>query len=405
MKFFLAVFLVMLTSFLTAQVESSSRGRARIFDVDAEQMDRSNEQQLPQTPILEQAFEKEIDSTQYIMGPGDRLLIKIWGALDNQFFSEVTPEGFVVIPSVSEVFVSGKTLAQASGEIREQLRRVFKDAGFSVRLLRVRKFRIFVVGEVRSPGAYYLRSVDRVSDALQLAGGLSEWGDDTRIQRRRLSGEVDTVNISEFYVTGQLRYNPFLSGGEVLFVPPIDLQKSYVIMEGNVGSQGVYQIRPQETLLAFLARVQAINRRSDIENVVLIREGQRHVFNLLESETGARKEMLQSGDRIMMPTNRNRIYVRGEVGAPGAYGYLANYLAKDYAGLAGVLETAKDMKEIYVVRASNGKIVKGDNVIVENGDIIVVPRRKREAFKDILSIVTPLISIGLSAAAVIRASR
>jgi protein involved in polysaccharide export with SLBB domain len=74
--------------------------RSPVFDIDLNQFEKTNEQLVPQQQFLEQVFETEIDSTQYIMGPGDQLLIKIWGVLDTQFITAVTPEGYVIIPSV-----------------------------------------------------------------------------------------------------------------------------------------------------------------------------------------------------------------------------------------------------------------------------------------------------------------
>lgn len=411
----LAVFFLILIQVAWAQqaqqqqgegtVETKGTTRAPVFDIDMNQLEKTNEQLIPQQQFLEQVYEKEIDSTQYIMGPGDQLLIKIWGALDTQFISAITPEGYVLIPSVSEVFVAGKTLAETSNLIKAELDKVFKNAGFSVRLVRMRKFRVFVVGEVESPGTYYLRSVDRVTDAIQLAQGLVGWGDDTRVQIRHENNEVDTVNVSEFYVSGDLKYNPVLTGGDVVFVPPIDLQKKYVILAGNVGSQGLYQVGPHENLYSLLTRLKTINRKSNIQTIVIMRGGEKKVFNLLQDEAAARNEILQTGDRIMVPTIRDQVYVKGEVLRPGPLPYLANYMAKDYAGLAGMLATAKDFNEVYVIRTKTGEVEKGGNAIVDNGDIVVVPRNARENVKDYLAIITPLLSIALSTIAIIQASK
>lgn len=399
------VLVICIIQFLPAQQKTTETGRASVFDVDMTQLRKTNEQVIPQQQLIEQAFETAIDSAQYLLGPGDQLLIKVWGALDEQFTTPVTPEGYVIIPSVAEVLVSGKTLAAGAAIITTELAKVFKNANFSVRLAKMRKFRVFVVGEVQVPGSYYFRAVDRLSDAIQLAYGLSSWADDTRIQLRHVSGAVDTVNISEFFVTGDLKYNPYLQGGDVVFVPPIDLERNYAILEGNVGSQGVYQIRPQETLFRFLTRLRTINRRSDIENIVLIRGAEKKVYNLLASEIAAQREVLQNGDRIMIPTTRDQVYVRGEVGRPGPLPYLANYTARDYAGLAGILDTAKDMKDIYVIRTQTGEIEKGRDVVVNTGDIVVVPRRGREIVKEYLAILTPVVGIVISTIALVQSSK
>lgn len=388
------------------EAKKKSEAKARtVFDIDLDKLNRSRESIIQQPQMLEQAFDKEIDSTKYIMGPGDQVLIKIWGILDDQFLTEVTPEGYLIIPGIAEIMVSGKTLSEASQLIKSKLNKSFRNSSFSIRLLRMRKFRVYVVGEIATPGTYYLRASDRVVDAIQLAGGTLTWGDETRIQLRHLDNSVDTLNISRFYQDGELEANEFVSSGDVIFIPRIDLTKPYVIIEGNVGSQGVYQILPNETLLEFLARAGALSRKSNIENVVLLRNDAKYLYNLLEGESQVNEEVLKSRDRIIIPSNRDQVYVKGEVYQPGSYPYLANYAARDYAGFAGVLETAKNLNSVYVIHKETNRVEKGADVIVHRGDVVVVPRNARESLKDILAILTPILSIGLSSYALIRSTQ
>jgi len=403
LKYFSFVLIVYLFLFQFALAQQQER--AQTFDTDIQQLEKTNEQIIAQQQYLEQALEKDIDSTVYVLGPGDQLLIKIWGILENQFITEVTPEGYVIVPTIREIKVSGLTLAQGAKVIKKVLSEYFKDSGYSIRLVKLRKFRIFIVGEIKQAGTYYLRGADRVSDAIELAGGLTSWGDDTRVHIRHSDESVDTVNISRFYLKGDLSQNPYLEGGDIIYIPPIDLNKNFVIIEGNVGSEGVYQIRHNESLFDFLMRVRAINRKSNIRAVLLFRKGEKRVFNLLEEESAARSERLQKGDRIIIPSNRNQVYVKGEVSQPGPYPYFANYTIRDYAGFAGILETARGLNSAYVIHSESGKIEKGGNAVVQKGDIVVIPRRRREVFKDYLAILTPIISIGLSVYAIIQTSK
>lgn len=398
--------IVLFTPFIIlAQDENNNELKNRILDIDSNQIERSGGQVVPQAQYLETSFENAIDAEAYILGPGDRLLIRVWGALESQFVIPVSPEGYVIVPGMEEIYVAQKSLAESAELIKAGLAEVFLNSKFSVRLTGLRKFRIFVAGEVENPGTYYLRAVDRVSDAVELAGGLADWGDNTRIQVTRSSnGKIDTVNISSFYLTGDNSKNSPLNGGDVVYVPPIDLTKNYAIIEGNVGSQGIYQILQNETLFSFLSRLRTINRKSNIEQVVLIRGKEKLLFSLLDPTSGARTEMLQTGDRVIVPSTQDKVYVQGEVIQPGALPYLANYSAVDYAGFAGILETARSLSDLQVIRANSKEIIKGQDTIVLNGDIVVVPRKKRETFKDYLTILTPVISLGISAFALIRAS-
>lgn len=384
----------------TVVVPAEQQKTAPSIDADAQQVKKSFEQIIPQRQFLEQALEQPVDSTTYLLGPGDQLLIKMWGAFENQFLVEVSPEGFILIPTVSQIDVAGKTLADAIGLIRTTLKTKFKTDQFSIRLVKLRKFRVFIVGEVEKPGTYFMRASDRLNDLIELAGGLTDWSNDTEIELRH-GDSGRKVNFSNFLISGNLDNNPHLNSGDIVYIPPIDLSRNYAIIEGNVGSQGIYQIQPGETLMNFLYRVKAMNRKSNVENIVIIRHNQRRTVNLLQEAAGQKQEIVQSGDRILLPSNRNKVYVKGEVAQPGPLFFMANYRARDYAGSAGILETAKGLNSIYVIRMKTGKIEKGPDVIVQKGDIVVVPRKNREIFKDYMTIVTPILSMVLSTAAII----
>jgi protein involved in polysaccharide export with SLBB domain len=375
------------------------------FDIDLKSQEKSVERVLPPQQFLEQTLEVAIDSSRYILGPGDLMLVNILGPLENQIYSEVTPEGYLVIPGISDVYVSGLTLSEGAKKIISLLDQYFKETEFTVRLIHMRKFRVYAVGEISNPGTYFMRGADRLSDLIELARGISSGGDETRISIQHVDGTADTVDLSQFYRQGIKESNPYLAGGDVVHIPMISLKRNYVFIEGNLEFPGIYQVKKDETLVEFLYRLKVINRESNIENISLTRDGKTTPYNLLKSLDSARSEVLQSGDRLFIPPTQLYVYVKGEVYQPGAYPYLANFKAKDYAGMAGILETAQSVDRIKVVRASLGEIIEGGETVIGKGDVVVVPQRGRENTKDILAILTPIISIGLSTFAIIQASK
>lgn len=375
------------------------------IDIDLKTREKTIERVIPPQQYQEQTLEKTIDSSKYILGPGDLLLINILGPLENQIFTEVTLEGYIVIPGIADLKVSGMTLHEGSEYIKRELNYYFRDGRFSIRLTRMRKFRVYVVGEIVKPGTYFMRGPDRLSDLIELAQGISSGGNETQISIQHIDGTADTVDISDFYRNGIQQANPYLSGGDIIHIPMISLKKDYVFIEGNLEFPGLYQLKQGETLIEFLYRLKVLNRESNIEDISITRDGQVIPFNLIQDNENARNEILRSGDRLFIPPTQVYVYVQGEVYQPGAYPYLANFKAKDYAGMAGLQETAQSVDKIKVVRASLGNIVNGGETIVNKGDVVVIPQRKRETTKDILAILTPIISIGLSTFAIIQASK
>jgi len=130
-----------------------------------------------------------------------------------------------------------------------------------------------------------------------------------------------------------------------------------------------------------------------------------HKFHLQDVYVFYIFEFLQTGIIIINSSWQDKIYVKGEVAQLGPFPYLANYTARDYVGFVGLLETSQKLDNIYVIHTRTGDVEKGADVIVGNGDIVVVPRRSREIIKDYMAIFMPIISVGLSAYALIRATR
>ncbi len=368
-------------------------------DIDFLKLEKTPEQIIPQQQFLEIALDRAIDSTRYVMGPGDVILIKVTGISELQMLVEVSPEGYLLLPAMTDLKVAGKTFQQAKELIVKELNRNFRNSRFSVRLYKIRKFRVYVLGQVENPGTYFMRSSDRVSDALEMAKLIPVFANDAQVLVKHLNGRIDTVDVSRYYARGDLEANPYLQSGDLVFVPATKFNKNRVTIEmGDV--YNIYQINPGENLEDFLIRVGAFREKPDVERIVLIRDGAKIRVSSLSQDW--KKITLQNGDRILIPKIEDKVYVKGEVLNPGAIAFVPNYRARDYAGLAGILESAKKIDAIYVIRSRTGTIEKGGDVIVERGDIVVVPRRPRETFKEYLSILVPIVSLGISLYALLR---
>ena len=368
--------------------------------------------------IVSQVLESELENENYMVGPGDKFKISIFGELENQFEADITPEGSILIPTIGEIYLIDKNLSIAKKTIFDKVSESYINAKISVNLIGLRKFRVYLTGEVKKAGTYFAQGSDRLSDILEISGieevtiveeteqigkktGLNDWADDTKIEIRHKNGTVSIVDITKFYQNGDKSQNPYLNGGDLIYVPSINLNEKYIIIEGNVGLQGIHAINKDETLLSFLNRINALSKKSNLEKIVLIRDNQSNTIDLLNELNKYQVFKLQNKDKIIIPTLYNEVYVRGEVQTPGALPYLASYKARDYVGTAGMLDSAVDMDDVIIIRQSNGKIFEGGNIVIEKGDTIIVPKRGREVFKDYMTIFAPIVSLAVSVAALI----
>ena len=146
-------------------------------------------------------------------------------------------------------------------------------------------------------------------------------------------------------------------------------------------------------LYDFMRRVGALSRKSNLEDVVVIRAGKENHFNLLEREDEFVNFKLEDRDKIVITPLVDQVYVSGEVAQPGTYPFKANFRALDYVGAAGELETAADPEDYKILRRETDEVLNGGDVIIEKGDTIIVPRSGGEKFKDFMVVITPSLSL------------
>ncbi len=382
---------------------ASEQGEKKSNALDLMYQKRSIIDNVPVTQVLE----AELEGAHYIVGPGDVFKFTLFDQSGVSFNFSVSPEGNVMINTVGEFHIAGMTLTEAKAFLISGISQYYDKSQFAINLTQLRKFRVYLTGEVRAPGTYFVQGSDRLADVLEASivkslsskeasSSLTDWADNSRIEIRHRDSTITVIDISLFYREGDEKQNPYLHGGDVIFVPSIDLSRDYVVIEGNIGFQGLYALKKNETLFSFLTRVSALSKKSNLQNIVLVRDGERQVLDVLTQKDVRNTFLLKKGDKIIIPTIYEKVYVRGEVRRPGALPYKANYTAKDYIGEAGAMDSADDLASIMVLRQSGDGIAMGPDVIIQKGDTIILPRRAREVFKDYIRILLPILSLGIS---------
>ena len=249
-----------------------------------------------------------------------------------------------------------------------------------------------------------IRNNQQVTSKVSLqapSSGLTDWADETRIQVRHADGSQEQYDFTRFVILGDKTQNPLLKAGDVIFAQPVSFKNPYVIIEGNVSREGIYPLKKNEKLASLLSRTFGLNAHSELSAVVLKRNGRKQVINYLAENEKYREFSLQSGDSLTIPQKNEHVYVAGEVLNPGAYPFVADFHVRDYAGIAGAKETAKDVEDYLVIRKKTGEIFEGADVVVYRGDTIVVPRRIREDIKDYIAILSPILSILIATLALV----
>lgn len=395
--------------------------------------------------------ESPIISDQYILMPGDRLLVTVRGKVTFSYQTVITYEGKITVnlpvgplaPSydgggrslsldvVDAVTVSGLTLRQAQDTLTQTMRRYFQGVEVKLTLMGLRSAIVFVTGEVQYPGAYNASPVERVSQLIARAGGLSPLGSKTRIVLIRGGLPFANVDIERFENEGDLQANPFIESGDVIYVPPVEglvtvrgavfgrgeyrIRASALTTEKERMSEGIYELKPGERVFDLIRKAGGITPWADLHNcyverLVLGGNGQREkipidLHRVIFENDSTQNIELVNADVVVVPPINSFVYVQGEVTNPGSFLYTPHLRVNDYVGQAGGPTENGNLARVMIVR--QGRTIPARlNPVVEAGDVIVVPRYGIKWWQDVVTIVSqvgiPTISLILTLLALQR---
>ncbi len=277
----------------------------------------------------------------YVVGPGDSLSIDLWGGVSQRLLRTIDREGRVVLPEAGPILVSGRTLGDVQQEVQRILRMQFRDVSADVSLQRLRTVRVYVVGDVSSPGAYDVSSLSTPLNALFAAGGVTQQGSLRKLQHYRgkqLIEEVDAYDLLLHGIRGDLER---LENGDSLLVPPLG---PVVTVEGMVRRPALYELRNEKTLEEALDLAGGILPAAALRHIEVQRLVAHEKRTMLSVEIGEASDpeavssqfrgfTVQDGDEIhifpIAPYNSAVIYLEGHVLRPGRYSYKPGMTLKD----------------------------------------------------------------------------
>lgn len=264
-------------------------------------------------------------ATDYLLGPGDNLVMRLLGRSENEYNLTVDREGKVYIPRVGELVVWGLTVDAFKRTAEQKLSAVYTDFQITVSLGKIRSIRIYLTGEVRFPGAYTVSSLTSLFNALYLAGGPTVNGSMRDIRLMRSGKAVATVDLYRFLLVGDNTSDVRLETGDAIFVP---VAGPRVAIRGEIRRPAIYEIRPDETITSLLSLSGNPTAEAHLERVMLERIAagdQRQVIdlNLEPQHTPVCTEKLADGDRVtvysMFDARKNTVGIFGKVKHPGYY--------------------------------------------------------------------------------------
>lgn len=265
-------------------------------------------------------------ASDYILGPGDNVIIYIWGRVEKEYNLTIDRQGNVFIPKIGATTAWGMTIGDFSGQVKQRLSRVYSDIEISVSLGKIRSIRIYLTGEVKKPGAYTVSSLTTLFNALYIAGGPNKRGSMRNIRLIRNNQLERIVDIYDFLLRGDAQGDIRLESGDAIFVP---VTGSRVSISGEIKRPAIYELVGDESVEdlvelsggatpeAYLDRIM-INRISDDNKRVVLDA------NISPFRDEAIEEIcLVAGDEVsvfsVFDMRRNIVKIAGMVQHPGTY--------------------------------------------------------------------------------------
>lgn len=264
--------------------------------------------------------------TNYKLGPGDEVIIDIWGTNQATIRQTISPEGTINIPDIGIVNLNGMTVKEADSYMRRKLGQIYSvdgdDAKSEIKLTlgNIRTIQVNLMGEVANPGTYYLSSLSNLYHALHRAGGVSNLGSLREIQLVRNGKKVATVDVYDFILDGKMDGNLILEEGDIIIVPPY---KQIVDLTGNVKRPMSYELEEGETVEDLLKYAGGFTGDAYKENLRMVRQNGKEyqVFTIDSPEYAT--FVLMDGDALavgaMLDRFENKLEIKGAVYRPGTY--------------------------------------------------------------------------------------
>ncbi len=325
----------------------------------------------------------------YVLGPGDQVIIEIWGISEATITSVISPEGRISISQVGPIQLSGLTIKEAARKIKGKLAGKYagvSDSNFSVTLGNIRTIQINVLGQVNTPGTYRLSPFTTAFNAIYRAGGINSNGSLRNVQVVRGGEVIADIDIYDFLFTGRKESDISLQEGDVVMVPPYT---ELVTVEGDVKLPMKYELKEGETLdklIEYAGGFASAAYRDDVK-VVRSTGHEKEILTVRNAEFGSCT--LQDGDVVTVGSNlerfSNRVEVRGYVMRPGEFQFggdiatvrqlinAAGGLKEDAFRDRAVLLREKEDLSLETISVNVGAILDGgEDVLLRKNDVLVV---------------------------------
>lgn len=312
----------------------------------------------------------------YLIGPGDEIVIKAWGQVDIDFHAVVNRNGAIDLPKVGNINVAGIPYQQLQGYLKNSIGRIFRNFDLNVTLGKLRSIQVYVVGQANYPGVYTVSSLSTLVNTLFSSGGPSVKGSMRQIQVKRNNKTITTFDLYDLIIKGDKSKDVKLLPGDVIYIPPVGRQ---VAITGSVNDSAIYEIKENANFSDLLELAGgltslAATQKASVEQI--LDRKLRKVEELQFDEAGLAYK-LHDGDIVtIFPISQrfdNAVKLQGNVASPIRHVWQKGMRVSDLLGGKGAL-----IPSAYWAKQNKGSLNGSYSKKEVNWDYAVIQRLDQE---------------------------
>jgi len=303
----------------------------------------------------------------YLLGPDDTVLVQLYGKQSSSEQLTIGRDGQVQLDNVGPVTIAGLTFTEAAALIKARVEEANIGVQASVSMGQLRSINVFIAGEAKYPGMYAVSAMTTVTQALFVAGGISDIGSLRDIRIQRSGNQIGHFDLYDLLLKGDNSGDTQLRHGDVVFVAPL---QAVVEIGGEVNRPAIYEVKAGETVQDLLRMAGGAKPSAHIKDVVMERvnrQGVKQLSNLDLTSGASLTSALQNGDMLQLAAISNRVenevVLAGAVVRPGRYAYKTGMQLKDLIrGVWTDLLPTVDLDYALILREKNSR---GDIEVIQ----------------------------------------
>ena len=336
----------------------------------------------------------------YMLGPGDAVIVDVYGASQESFHDTVSPDGYITIEGYGPLQIGGMTVAQATTYVRSQLGTRYSSSQIRLSVGQTRTITVNIAGEVNAPGTYTMSAFSTVFNALYMAGGISNLGTLRNIKVYRNNRHISTIDVYDYILNGKATGNVKLTDNDMIIVESYDC---LVNITGRVKRPMFYEMKQGESLSSLIKYSGGFASDAYRGSVRVLRKNGalRSVHTVGEFDMGTFQ--MADGDSVSVDSILNRYQnmceVIGAVFRPGKYNIGGGIttvrsllesaqLTEDAFTTRAVLHRMRPDRTLEVLAVDLGGILEErvSDVVLQNEDVLFVPSKKESIESQTISI-------------------